>query len=94
MSITAPVAADAAGTEVPTSLRVEGDTVEVITRHRDGDFQYPINSDPAFIDDHAMRLRDLLAALGEGSASVDVSDEALAVSHRDGRRGSDRGERS
>ena len=32
--------------------------------------------------DHAMRLRDLVAELSGGSASVDVTDEALAVSHR------------
>ena len=35
--------------------------------------------------DHAMRLRDLVAELGDGSASVDVTDEALAISHHGGR---------
>ena len=35
--------------------------------------------------DHAMRLRDLVAELGGGSASVDVTDEALALGHRGGK---------
>ena len=44
--------------------------------------------------DHAGRLRDLVAELAGGTAVVDVSDEALALSHRGGGRGSDPGELS
>ncbi len=34
--------------------------------------------------DHAARLRDLVAELGDGTASADVTDVALAISHRGG----------
>ena len=44
--------------------------------------------------DHAMRLRDLVAAVGGGSAAVDVSDEALGVSRRGGQHPSNPRERS
>ena len=35
--------------------------------------------------DHAARLRDLVTELAGGTAAVDVSDEAVALSHRGGR---------
>jgi DNA-binding beta-propeller fold protein YncE len=43
-----PVATDAAGTTVPLTESVSGDTVVVSVKHRGGAFQYPILVDPEF----------------------------------------------
>lgn len=47
-SVSAPHAADAVGTVVPTSMSVSGDTLVVSVQHRSGSFQYPIMVDPEF----------------------------------------------
>jgi RHS repeat-associated protein len=46
----APVAQDAAGTSVPVSLEVSGDTLTLRVPHRDGDYRYPILVDPSVED--------------------------------------------
>jgi RHS repeat-associated protein len=45
-----PSAEDAAGTHVPVSMSVAGDRLVLRVRHRDGDFQYPIEVDPTVTD--------------------------------------------
>ncbi len=43
-----PVASDAAGTPVPTSMSVSGDTIVVSVEHGKGSYHYPIMVDPEF----------------------------------------------
>lgn len=46
MSVSPPVAVDAQGRDVPTTLKVEGKEVVIETPHRDKSFAYPILVDP------------------------------------------------
>lgn len=48
--IGAPAAHDAAGTEVPVSMSISGDTLVVVVHHRAGSYEYPILSDPEFVE--------------------------------------------
>ena len=44
--ISAPTAFDAAGTQVPISMTVSGDTVALTVSHRGGSYLYPVQVDP------------------------------------------------
>ncbi|HEV3047041.1 MAG TPA: RHS repeat-associated core domain-containing protein [Solirubrobacteraceae bacterium] len=48
--VLAPSAVDAAGTIVPVSMSVSGDTLSVDVPHASGDYQYPIIVDPTVAD--------------------------------------------
>jgi RHS repeat-associated protein len=51
LAVIAPASAvDAAGTPVPVSTTVSGDTLELKVDHRSGDYLYPIIVDPTVID--------------------------------------------
>jgi streptogramin lyase len=50
-TISAPSAIDAAGTEVPTTMSVSGQTLTVQVDHRSGSYQYPIEVDPTFTEE-------------------------------------------
>jgi RHS repeat-associated protein len=54
-NVSAPVARDAAGTPVPVSLTVSGDTLKLTVSHRVGDYRYPIAVDPS-VEDKKMQL--------------------------------------
>ena len=47
-SIKPPAATDAAGTAVPVSMSVSGDTLVLSVKHSEGSYQYPILVDPEF----------------------------------------------
>jgi len=49
-TVPAPLAEDAAGTPVPVSVSVSGDTLKLSVSHRSGDYQYPIAIDPSIED--------------------------------------------
>ena len=49
-TVLAPSAQDAAGTDVPVTMRVSGDRLVLDVAHRSGDFQYPIEVDPTVQD--------------------------------------------
>lgn len=48
--IDTPTAQDAAGAPVPLSMKVSGDELSLTVAHREGDYQYPIDVDPAVAD--------------------------------------------
>ena len=48
--VPAASARDAAGTEVPVSMRLAGNRLEIRVDHRSGDYRYPIVVDPTVID--------------------------------------------
>ncbi len=50
-TVLAPSAQDAAGTDVPVTMRVSDDHLVLDVAHRGGDFQYPIEVDPT-VEDH------------------------------------------
>jgi streptogramin lyase len=50
-SVLAPVARDAAGTEVPVSMRVAGDRLVLTVDHATGSYLYPIVVDPTFVEE-------------------------------------------
>jgi RHS repeat-associated protein len=52
--IPAPVARDAAGTNVPVSMSVTGSTVTLTVADSSGEFEYPIAVDPTVIDESAV----------------------------------------
>jgi RHS repeat-associated protein len=60
-SVALPTAHDAAGTTVPLSTSISGDTVRVDVRRRPGEYRYPIEVDPT-IEDKTLRL----TYVGEG----------------------------
>ena len=49
-TVLAPAARDAAGTAVPVSMRVSGDTLVLTVDHKSGDYRYPIDVDPTVVD--------------------------------------------
>ncbi len=48
--VMSPSARDAAGTTVPVSMSVSGDTLALTVDHRAGEYQYPIEVDPTVTD--------------------------------------------
>jgi YD repeat-containing protein len=48
MRVRPPFGLDAQGTEVPVSMEVQGDSLELSVPHREGDFAYPLLIDPEF----------------------------------------------
>jgi tripartite motif-containing protein 71 len=50
--VTAPYAVDAQGSEVPTSLAVEGNSLVISVPHQDLDVAYPLFVDPEFIEEN------------------------------------------
>jgi RHS repeat-associated protein len=52
--IPAPVARDAAGTNVPVAMTVNGSTVTLVVADSSGEFDYPIAVDPTVIDESAV----------------------------------------
>ena len=50
LSVEAPTAFDAEGTEVPVHYEISGSRLDVFVNHRSGDFLYPLTVDPYFKD--------------------------------------------
>lgn len=51
----APSAEDAAGTLVPVTMSVSGDTIELAIDDRASEYQFPIDVDPTVVDEHFAR---------------------------------------
>lgn len=88
--VKAPWAQDAAGREVPTSYRLEGDEIVQVVQHLDSKFAYPIVADPQtdcgwfactlyFNRGETQTIKDGLGAVGVLSGACAVSPISAAA---------------
>jgi hypothetical protein len=73
MTVLPPSARDAAGVEVPVSMSVSGDTLDLAVHHRQGEYRYPIAVDPTIVDKQLLDIFTPVLAYSNWSMSTNNS---------------------